>query len=215
MWLLVKLKPAVTSSLLSTSRHDLTPSSLVLLLSAFRRWHAGLPHRWSTWLHSASSLLGLAPHQRSIFHRGATSHAPHLFEVYSANPVLSISPPPMPSSPSPLTFSLRAFNFLHYKSLLAFLFVNTSLVENCLVPNVSDSQKSKMKSRRVIIHKARRTDPTSLSSDGEVERRGEHTYTYTRGVDRGGELHTSNTTADGGDDLWTQRVLTPTVGIRA
>ena len=57
--------------------------------------------------------------------------------------------------------------------------------------------------------KARRTDPTSLSSDGEVERRGEHTYTYTRGVDRGGELHPSNTTADGGDDLWTLRVLTP------
>ena len=50
---------------------------------------------------------------------------------------------------------------------------------------------------------------------GEVERRGEHTYAYTRGVDRGGELHTSNTTADDGDDLWTQRVLTPNMGVRA
>ena len=112
----MKLKPAVTSSLLSTSRHDLTPSSLVLLLSAFRRWHAGLPHRWSPWLRSAfalhfstrfgpSSALDLPP-------RGHLACPAPLRSVLGQSCALNSLPPQCPLRPPHFNFPCAHYNAL-------------------------------------------------------------------------------------------------------
>ena len=110
-------------------RHDLTPSSLCFLLSAFAaaagtRSTSSLVLRLRT---TAASALHIR-YCRHISPRssteGPTSHARTSSKCTRPIPCFQFPPPPMPSSPA----RLRPLNFLHYFPACFFLFVNTSLV---------------------------------------------------------------------------------------